>query len=188
MSVDVKLGLFMRLFLWTYAIPASTENLNTCKLFWGFVFMPLSLPISVFIRAIVKIANPMFDYAARRRAAKNRSAAPRVRTGPSRGERALDFTSTRASMLWSRFQTLFKWAGIVIGLLLAVTLIVLAVVFYTITLKALLITAIVALSALLMFVALYALFAIFDSGLGSALASAGRGVHQKTCARVSIKR
>lgn len=118
-TLTVRPNLFIRAYLRFYG--ADSTRINTCKLFWGgvglVVLPPLLLVVSPIIALIVlgAWADDKLKYRASIRAAERRVAflnappTPPVETGPSRRERALEWVSIHAPIIWGRIGAPVIW-------------------------------------------------------------------------------
>lgn len=119
---------FIRFYLWLYQAKAS--NINTCKLFWAFVFAPLAL----LVRGAVAAVGPLFEavasriphktpqqeeaaWAARREEARQKRLAKEA-AGPGRLERILDKVSVFFSAAYAKVAPVLKVVAIGLGVLL----------------------------------------------------------------------
>lgn len=125
-------SLHIRLYLWLY--DASPSRINTCKLLWAYLLMPIVLPLRVilapFFAAVGWVADRVpkrekkFDLAEYererdRRVAKAKAKAAKAQAreeNPGRLERGLDSFSAGASAWYARWQNAFKWAAVTVGL------------------------------------------------------------------------
>lgn len=73
---------YIRLYLWTYK--GEKWNIDFCKLFWAYLFMPVVLPLRIFIWPLVRLLLVVVDHSDRkvreRRRAKTNEAIARQRT------------------------------------------------------------------------------------------------------------
>lgn len=112
---------FIRFYLWLYG--AKANNINTCKLFWAYVFAPLAL----IVHGVVAAVSPLFravekripepDYDARYQRAREKKAA-KAAAGPSKGERFLDKVSAFFSAAYVKIAPVLKVVAIGVGVLL----------------------------------------------------------------------
>lgn len=180
-----------RLYLWTYV--ANKHRMNTCKLFWAFVFMPLVLPVSAAIHALAAVV----IWTDSRLPEKPKPYVPPIEyTGPSKGERALESVSGFMAKVWFRLQPLLKWGGIAIGGLIA-AFIVGGLVYFVLqdpmeVLTMLLIALGIVAAAAVAVGLLVLLIHVLDKskkvhGFFSLMGKLGRNVHHHTCANVRVK-
>lgn len=119
---------FIRFYLWLYEAKAS--NINTCKLFWAYVFAPLALIVKAAVAAVGPILSAVFDriphktesqkdaeWAARREEARQRRLEKEA-TGPGRAERFLDKVSSFFSAAYAKAAPVIKVVAIGLGVLL----------------------------------------------------------------------
>lgn len=196
-TLEVERGIAVRLYLWTYA--ASAKNINTCKMFWAFVFMPLVLPFSVIIHGLARIV----DWADGKLPESKGTARPYVpkppKVGPSNGERFLEWVSGFMAKTWFRLQPLLKWGGILIGTiigvvglyLLATNAVVVGEFFVKVLIAGLIGAAAVAvLSMIVIGLDKAGVFGAFGRKIGGffrLMRDLGRSVHDHTCANVKVK-
>jgi hypothetical protein len=182
----------IRLYLWTYA--ARADRINTCKLFWAFVFLPLVLPFSAAIHGIAKL---VLWLDSRRPEEPKTYTPPPEPTGPSKGEKALESVSGFMAKFWFKIQPLLKWGGIALGTLLALAivgglvLIILQDPMGVLT-AALIFLGIVAAAAAVVGLFVGAIHLLDKSdrvhGFFRLMKQLGRSVHDHTCANVRVKR
>jgi hypothetical protein len=116
----------IRFYAWLYE--ANPYRINTCKLFWAYMFAPLILTIRMIAYAAIFVIEPLVDRynewldahretrAARRVALPLRPPKPKkVKVGPSRWERALDIVSTFFSVTWAKYQRGITYGAIGVG-------------------------------------------------------------------------
>lgn len=192
-TLEVDRGIAVRLYLWVYF--ASTRRINTCKMFWAFVFMPLALPISALIHGLSSAAH-WIDRQFPENPNKPMAPPKPPRVGPSKGEKFLEAVSGFLAKAWFKIQPLLKWGGILIGALIALLLIYLVVTNFSAVVTGLLTVLvagliIVAIAAVLMGI----LFVVIEKtsigdrigGFFRLMGKLGRSVHDHTCANVKIK-
>lgn len=192
-TLSVKRGLFMRLFLWLYEPPA--DRLNTCWLFWGFLLMPLLLPLIMLGKYIIVPLVEIDDrWEQRRRAQRTDELILESVSEPepkrdSFGMKVLRKVSDVMGRLWYHIDKALPWIGLgvaLIGVALAVYgFIVNPIGILEFLLRiTLTMAAIVALAAVVVGV----LFLVFDKfDAGHKVKSVGRNVHRHTCANVKIE-
>jgi hypothetical protein len=191
-TVEMKKGPFMRLFLWTYN--PNVASLNTCWLFWGFIFMILAVPIVSVWRFILRpILVPVVDWLddigqRRRIAARSEaSAAPKVK----KESEFLQNTSGFFSKLWFKLAPVWPWIGKVLLVAIVIGLIYLGVFvvdwsgFWDV-LWEIALTLVGAVAAIC--VGLFLFWLLFDKWeVGRAVKSGGRAFHSHTCANIRFK-
>lgn len=179
----------IRFYLWLYhADPAA---INTCKLFWAFVFSPLVLLLRLVITPAVLLAERQ-ERKRRERLPKTleervAEAEARKARGPSRGERAITKLSMALSAFWAKAERPAKViAGIIVVAyaLLLVTMLVIALVNHplTVLLAVACVAAVFGIGYLI-----YRLSPRLRGFLGL-LHKLGRSVHDHTCARVVLSK
>lgn len=124
-TLEVDRGIAIRLYLWTYA--ANPRRINTCKMFWAFVLMPLVMPFSLLIHGAGKVLDWWDEHGPAPKSVGRAYTPPPVKTGPSKGERLLEAFSNFMAKVWFRLQPLLKWGGIAIGALIALALLYLII-------------------------------------------------------------
>lgn len=187
-TLEVDRGIAVRLYLWTYA--ANKHNINTCKMFWAFVFMPLILPFSAIIHGVGASAHWIDNKFPGKPVAYAPPKPPRV--GPSKGERFLEAFSGFMAKVWFKLQPLLKWGGIAVGVGITTVLIYLIVTNVMVFLAGLLFAGAFGLGlAAFVAVALGIIMWLDKSerarGFGRLMAKLGRSVHDHTCANVKVK-
>lgn len=198
-TLEVERGIAVRLYLWTYA--ADPRTINTCKMFWAFVFMAFVLPFSALVHGAAKlfiwIDSKSLDQATGR--PHRPYVAPPIKSGPSKGERFLESFSGFMAKIWFKVQPLLKWGGIAIGVLIGAALLYLfatnAVAVGEFLLKVLLIgLGSVAIAAAFVMVCIGLDKLGFFGSIGRKVGGffrlfrqLGRSVHDHTCANVKIK-
>lgn len=185
----------IRLYLWTYA--TSINSINTCKLFWAFLLLPIALPISVFFHLVGPILVPFIeniDYKLEENKARKAEIPVELttaKTGPSRAERLLNKIAAAASVIWFKVQPALKWLGIAGGLAVAALLAYVIIAFTGRFLEVLLIMGLTAAGFLLLIAIITPIVIYFEKhprknkGL---LRKLGRSFHEHTCANVKVKR
>ncbi len=179
----------IRLYLWAYS--ARVNRINTCKLFWAFVFMPFWLPFVVvgkgmFVPAAGWLGEKIPDR-------KPRPYVPPVENPePSKGERAIESIGNFMGRSWFRIQPLLKWGGILIGIAIAVALIFLAATNLDWVLEALIVVGISVGMILALGLLLGGTITLLDKsrkvhGFFRLMKVLGRNVHTHTCANVRVK-
>lgn len=119
---------FIRFYLWLYG--AKANRINTCKLFWAYVFAPLALIVKGVVVAVAPILNAALDriphktesqkdaeWAARREEARQRRLEKEA-TGPGKAERFLDKVSSFFSVVYAKVAPVIKVVAIGLGVLL----------------------------------------------------------------------
>jgi hypothetical protein len=204
-TIEVKKGPFMRLFLWTYRPNEAT--LNSCHLFWGFIFMILAVPAVAAWRFLLApvlrpIGDLIDDWDASRRARKRAErdayydaiAAGEIEPDEPKEKkpgRFLPAVSNFFSTVWFKTAPILPWVGraILVAMTLWVGYTLIFEIdyseFFDFAWKMLaVLVAIIAAFAVLVFLC-WLLFEKWD--VGRAVKSGGRAFHDHTCANVRLK-
>lgn len=154
---------FIRFYLWLYQ--AKVSNINTCKLFWAYVFAPLAL----LFRAVGAVLAPVLDAIAARlpqktaaqeaaeweskRAAARERRAAKAAAGPGRLERILEKVSIFFSAAYAKTAPVLKVVGLGLAVLLGLVGVA-AIIYVAITSPLKFLVAIAVTLGILLFVAL----------------------------------
>lgn len=179
----------IRFYLWLY--DADRNNINTCKLFWAFVFAPLVLILRYAVLAGIAIG----DRVQARRRSKVKAAEETTEDGfksvlvtkaqPSRFERALERVAGALSAFWAKYQRPLQIAGLtLIGAYVAFMLVLFVIAVINKPLVGVIVVGSVVGIAGLAWLAIRLSPAL--AGFLRLLGKLGRGVHDHTCARVVI--
>ncbi len=154
---------YIRLYLWLYV--ADPNRIDTCKLFWAFVFAPIVLPIALVSSAAHKLR-------IRRRKVKVYDSGK-----ISSRERRLEKVSAHLSRAYTAL--LVTASAVVIALLLFVLL-------YALITKPLSILLGLLVGGAGSVIALGLLKMLSSSGFWRLMRALGRGVHRRTCAKIDL--
>lgn len=173
---------YIRFYLWLYE--ASPNRINTCKLFWAFVF---ALPV-LLIRVLLGLAVAVYDRVPKR--SKSKVEAYDINEpendDPSRIELKLEAVSNKLSAFWARFQTPITWIffGFCAGFLaLCAVYIIIAIIQ---NLVAALIGIGIGVAAIVLFAILLALAERKGPGFKRNAKAVFNSVHNHTCAEVKL--
>lgn len=198
-TVSVKRGPMMKAFINVYEVSPKHSNITTCHLFWGFLFL---VPAFVFKMIATVTVIPALDLLDRRAAKKRntRSAAYDEQFGsiddeqiePKRQDswmlNALKSAASFFGSVWFKVQPTLPWIGRGLGVLLALGLIALIVLFPLNVLKfVLIVLASVAVGTLVIGIILVVLWLAEKADAGRAFKKAAHSVHDHTCATISFK-
>lgn len=175
---------YVRFYLWLY--DADPTQINTCKLFWAYVFAPVVLPVMAVVSLVMKVGNLLPK---RKTHAWTDEELAAMRLKRSQREEKLEKWTTRAGSGYARIVPALRWAGIGIGVLAAVAAVGIAV--YGIVADP--IAALIAVGVFLgMVVAIFSIAYIVvlvseKSSFFQLLGKLGQSAHRHTCAKVKVQ-
>jgi hypothetical protein len=180
----------IRFYLWLY--DAREDTINTCKLFWAYVFAPIVLLLRAGWVVVGPIAEYIADKAYERELRKTREELlaeeePDEQPKVSTAEGALDKVSGFLSGVYAKFAPVLKWIGIVLGGLLALVLAAsLVVAFIAEPLKvAITLGSIVAIFIIVGLI-IWAAEERKGGGFFSFFGKLAKGFHRHTCAKIDL--
>lgn len=180
---------YVRFYLWLYK--ADANNINTCKLFWAYVFAPIVLPLAFVLTPVGKLLRTID--------AKIPDGRPidwekldRKRARQKTREEKLENVSSKMSVIFAKAAPALRWVGILLGLAIAGLLILLAVSYPKEALGVLLTLAAILVGAGL----LIGLIIFFEKreqrGAGTpgfirVFGTLAKSFHRHTCAKVDVR-
>lgn len=171
----------IRFYLWLYE--AREDRINTCKLFWAYLFAPFALIFRAVVGAVTAASSVLPE--------RTRKPKPvRAWDEPSKPEQFLDGASTKLSGVYAKVATPLKWIALtfagLVALAAAIIIVVAVINNPTGLLVALALVAVCfAVVALVAFV-----FDFFTHGAGSKfgrlMVRLAKGFHTHTCAKIDL--
>jgi hypothetical protein len=196
-TIEMKKGLSMRLFLWTYR--PDEDKLNTCWLLWGFLLILPAVLVASAVRVLATVFRPIGQWLndkdrekeARRREYLDAVLRGEITPQEKKQGRFLPAVSNFFSTVWFKLAPVWPWVGRFLGLMVALiaAYLLIFVVDYSNFLEVLWGIAIalvmVLVAASVLYFLLWLLFEKWD--VGRALKAGGKAFHNHTCANIRFK-
>jgi hypothetical protein len=190
----------IRFYIWLYE--ATPGDINTCKLFWAYVFAPLVLPFALVLRFLALVFGPLAEIIGQRlddRRRRQPESAPPEPRQKSRAERFLIKTGEVLGVIWFKLQKPLQYLMLTLGIGIAVAC--LALFIYTLVTNPYdvfigFLTVLAIVVAIAIAVGIITLFAATPVGTKAAapfrtfwrvMRIAGHAVHDHTCAIVDVR-
>lgn len=191
-EVSVKKGFFMRQFIRTYEVNSS-DTITTCHLFWGFLFLPLTIWLFPIVEKLLLASQArQIKKNQRKVEAELRhsyyEANAEMADEPSARSSWLEGISTFMAKVWWKVQPALPYVGGTIAAALVIGVVILFVLFPLPILTFLLHIAITLAALALVALVLYGVIVLIGKlRIGKTIRKVGGSVHRHTCAVVKIE-